>query len=203
AISTRDLNAAYRVATFAGSTHYDITSAQKAYDKNMLDFYREINDTVQYLADATRYYDTYYMTIPVDSIKQVDSIKSRQLSTVPKGDAIPGSTNSSATRRSIIFSASSQIYTNQLSAAAKSFYQFSKDFVHLKKALEWAKRACEFYDTPDAMDIYARILFRLGNEEEAIAWEGKAIETGKKRGIHSREREEVLNKMKNRDKLID
>lgn len=203
AVANRDINAAYRVATFAGSTHYDVNTAQRAYDQNMIDFFRETRDTVQYLQYATAFYDDYLMTISVDSIKKIDSLKMRQAAANMQGDTLRSGANAFAVRKSITFSPSTQMYANQLTIAARTLYGFTKDFTYLQKALEWIKRADEFYESPAAIDLYARLLFRLGKSDEAIALEQKAIETGKKREYPVKEWEDVLKKMKKGEKNID
>ena len=53
------------------------------------------------------------------------------------------------------------------------------------------------------MDLYARILFRLGSGVEAINWEQKAIEISKKRELPIKELEDVLSKMKRGERNID
>ena len=56
---------------------------------------------------------------------------------------------------------------------------YTKDLNYLTKALSWAKRGIEFYETSAIMDTYARLLYATGNKEEAISWEQKAIDTNK------------------------
>lgn len=203
AVRNNDINAAYRVATFAGSTHFDVNTAQRAYDQNMIDFFRETRDTVRYLQYAAEFYDGYFMTISVDSIKKTDSLKMLQATARTSADTLRSGTNSFTLKKSITFSPSTQIYSSQLTIAAKTLYSFSKDPEYMQKALEWTKRACEFYESPAGMDLYARLLFRLGTNDEAIIWEQKAIETAKKRDYPVKELEGILSKMKRGEKNID
>lgn len=47
----------------------------------------------------------------------------------------------------------------------------------LKRALAWSKEAIAENDPPN-IDTYANLLYKLGNKEEAIKWQQKAIEAG-------------------------
>jgi len=58
AIEEKNESLAYRVATFARNTNDKNPQAGiKAFDMNMLNYYRETNDTINYLARAIYYYD--------------------------------------------------------------------------------------------------------------------------------------------------
>ena len=46
------------------------------------------------------------------------------------------------------------------------------------------------------MDTYARLLYKTGNANQAIEWEGKAIDLQKKRALPTSEYEKVLANMK-------
>jgi len=58
--------------------------------------------------------------------------------------------------------------------------------------LQWSKRANEFYESPEAMDTYARLLYKTGNSTEAAVWMEKAIALKKKRGFTVTESEAIL-----------
>ena len=62
--------------------------------------------------------------------------------------------------------------------------------------MQWAKRANDFYDSPEAMDTYARLLYITGSRQEAIDWETKAIDLRKKQGYSTKEYETILESMK-------
>jgi tetratricopeptide (TPR) repeat protein len=48
----------------------------------------------------------------------------------------------------------------------------------VKEALEWSKRSFKDKENHMYLDTYANILYKLGNKEEAIKWEEKAIALG-------------------------
>ena len=73
----------------------------------------------------------------------------------------------------------------------------------MNTALTWAKRALEFYESPEIMDTYARLLYKTGNNQAAIEWETKAANLMKQRGMSAVNYEKVLAKMKNNDTIID
>jgi thioredoxin-related protein/tetratricopeptide (TPR) repeat protein len=190
AIEEKNESFAYQVATFARNTNDNNTQAGiKAYDMNMLNYYRETNDTINYLVRAIYYYDNYYMTVKPDSVKRKDSLRLNPLSVTVTGDGMN-------TKKTITYAPIAQNFTRDLNNGAWSFYKMTSDLLHLKKALQWAKRANDFFDSPEAMDTYARLLYRTGSLQEAIDWETKAIDLRKKQGYNPKEYETILESMK-------
>ena len=67
-----------------------------------------------------------------------------------------------------------------LNGIAWDVFQYSSDKNELNMALGWAKRAIEFNNPIPSYyaaytDTYANLLYKLGNKNEAIAWESKAL----------------------------
>ena len=197
AIEEKNESFAYRVATFARNTNDNNTQAGiKVYDMNMLNYYRETNDTINYLVRAIHYYDRYFMIVNPDSIKRIDSLRlNLQTRTVtPPGDAM-------ITKKMISYAPIAQNFTRELNNGAWSFYKMTRDSLHLRKALQWAKRANDFFVSPEAMDTYARLLYRTGSQQEAINWETKAIDQRKKQGYNTQEYETTLESMKKKVRI--
>ncbi len=198
---------AYRVASFARSTYTNhIRGADKAFDNNMINFYKEINDTINYMIRAVYYYDNYYMTVSVDSIKRMDSL--RRLSQFKKQTFAPANKGNTDTFRQVVkklvqYTPIAQSFTKELNKAAWNFYKITNDPQHISKALQWAKRANDFFENPEAMDTYARLLYKSGNKNEAINWEEKAIYLQVKRGFPITEYEATKAKMKQDIDKID
>lgn len=63
----------------------------------------------------------------------------------------------------------------QLNEFAWTVFQNCSDGTCLQNALEWSKRSFEKEQNPAFMDTYANILYRLGKTDEALEWEGKAL----------------------------
>jgi hypothetical protein len=208
AIREKNETYAYKVASFIGSTFKgNLQIGKKYFDYNMLKFYKETNDTVKYQVRAIDYYDNYYMTVSVDSIKKADSVKrSLQASKQKPVAAINKTDTGNFKRRQVIqfaYSPMTQNFTSELNNAALSFYKMFNDPLNTNKALQWSKRANEFYETPEAMDTYARLLYKTGNKTEAISWEEKAIMLQKKRGFPVAELEAILANIKQGKPNID
>jgi hypothetical protein len=104
-------------------------------------------------------------------------------------------------RTSTIFSHSTQRYASALNNAAWTVYNFSNDRFLNDKALTWAKRANEFFETEQSLDTYARILYRLNRKQEGIQQQEKAINRARKINASTEELEAILAKMKNDEKL--
>ena len=58
------------------------------------------------------------------------------------------------------------------------------------------QRSLEFFESPDVLDTYTRLLYITASKQEAMDSETKAIDMQKKRGFNSSEYERVLKRMK-------
>jgi len=65
------------------------------------------------------------------------------------------------------------------------------------------KKGAEFYESPEDLDTYARLLYKTGNKEEGIEQEKKAIDLQKKRKFSAIEYERVLKRMMDNAAVID
>ncbi len=196
AIKEKNIAYAQQIASRTAQTYSERSAAIKSYDKNMLDYYKGVKDTTTYLHASVKYYDQYLMTISVDSIRKADSVnKQEQLTKIPPNVLKEPGANQMMTK-TIQFAPVAQFYTSQLNEAAWALYTYTHDPAYTDKALAWAKRATEFYDNPAAMDTYAKLLYRTGNKEEAIAWEEKAIKVLSDRRMVSAGYDDTSKKMK-------
>jgi hypothetical protein len=203
AIKAKDAVYAEKVARYTSRTYSEQTAARKSYEKNMIDFYKGINDTSNYLSASAKYYDQYLMTVSVDSVLRADSIRLKETFAATTPEKMPPSASGAVMMSSIKFAPSTQYYTNDLNSAAWAIYTYTHDDYYNAKAVSWAKRATEFYDNPPSLDTYARLLYRTGKKEEAVRVEEKAIQIAKKTRYPTTEYEEILQKMKSGSATID
>jgi hypothetical protein len=85
---------------------------------------------------------------------------------------------------------------NALNDWAYTLFENSNDKDELRKALEWSKRSNELQPaSPELMDTYANVYYKLGFVDEAIIWQKKAVEQLKVKGYDSPEIREGLEKM--------
>jgi hypothetical protein len=219
AIKEKDASYAYAVANTVRS-HYQSGSpetVQKMYQSTLLRYYKGIKDSATYVRMALPFYNQYFMPVNVDSIARLDSLqririsanvsplRSEDLDKVLK-DLKPS--NARITKQFVTTSTNvspqGQYYCNNLNEAAWTLYTFTKDIGVLNKALIFAKKANEFVVNSEAMDTYARLLYKTGNKSEAINWETKAIASAKLRSIsNNSEYEKVLAKMQANETKID
>jgi len=75
---------------------------------------------------------------------------------------------------------------------AWEIFQDSRDSAELTKALSWSGRAVLMYPSPNWMDTYANLLYKLGQVKQAIAWEENAV----KLAPGEKQLQEILEKMK-------
>ena len=208
AIADKDMNYAYRVAsnrqmTFASSTN--IEDGQKSNQETMLQYYKGINDTTNYLRNVANFYERFYMSTKVETIQKEDSIrKEKTFKTIPPNLTNPSSAQKDSIGfRTVTFSPRTAYFASQLNNGAWTVYTYTKDKNYLTKALAWAKHGLEFSETSAIMDTYARLLYKTGNKEEAIIWEQKAIDANKTKAISSADYEKVLILMKSGAVKID
>ncbi|MDB5209206.1 MAG: hypothetical protein JWQ30_33, partial [Sediminibacterium sp.] len=196
---------AERVANMFAGTYTEKIVARKVHDRVMIDYFRGVKDTANFLVGSVRYYDQYLMTISLDSVQHIDSIRKSEIpqrTLTPPPDAARMETavmayvSGTGPVPTGIFIPIAQNYTNELNSGSWTIYTFTHDPVYTAKALAWAKRANEFSENPAVMDTYARLLYRTGNKKEAIVWEDKAVQYTKARKIPASEYEEIVNKMR-------
>lgn len=198
AIREKDPVLALRVANFSQEINSNKQDGFKARTYNLMEYYWSVKDTLAFLQTASRYYEDYYMTQSADSIKRNDSLK---LSAMLKSRL---SGRRDTTRVTIGFTPSTQFFCRELNNGAWRVYTLTDQPEYLEKALLWAAHANTFYESPDAMDTLARLLYKQQKDrEQAICLEGKAISLSKKRGMPSQAFEDILQKMKKGTDAID
>lgn len=196
AIREKNERFAFRVAAFMKTTHTNSSSlaALQSYDSKIMYYFRETNDTLNYLIRALNFYDNYYMRVLVDSIKRKDSLHLKSLFT--KTDTIRPAVGQTTIRRTVQYSPVAQTYSRELNNAAYSYYELTNEPLNLAKALQWSARANEFTESFEAMDTHAHLLYKSGRKKEAIEWQNKAISLKKKRGFDAKDFEKRLSAMK-------
>lgn len=66
---------------------------------------------------------------------------------------------------------------NALNTWAWTLFEYSSSKDELSLALEWIKRSNDLEpNSPEFLDTYANVLYKLGSVNEALAWEQKAID---------------------------
>lgn len=201
AITTKDISYAFRAASARQATYAsspNMESGPQANQETMLQYYKGVNDTANYLRNVSNFYERFFMTIKVETIQKEDSIrKEKVFKPIPVNSGNqPSEPMNIVQTRTVSFAPRTQYFAGQLNNGAWAVYTYTKDINYLTKALTWAKRGNEFFETPAIMDTYARLLYKTGNKEEAISWEQKAIDGNKKRDYSTAEYDKVLSKMK-------
>ncbi len=172
AVATKDYLLASRLADFSTSQNYtnrETQSNKRAY--RLAIFYKAINDTTEYLRFGASFIEGNLMRWVPDSLKK---FYMERVETSMTNQLKDGSTPV------ITYVSSLQNASNELNTFAWNFYKMSSDTAVWRKALSWAKRAMEYYVTPELLDTYAQLLYVTGNHEEAILQEQKVIEEKKK-----------------------
>lgn len=198
AVESKDKQLAMQVASFASGVRYDAVDKRRAYLWNMLEYNREINDTLTYLNLAYHFYNQYYMQISVDSVQKIDSIGTANL----LAEAQKRNKKQSGSFK-VSYSLKAQRVAQELRMGAWNMYTFRPKGKPLANALEFSERANEFHQSPETLDTYARLLYKSGRPDDAIEAESKAIQQKKNLGYPTSELEAILNKMKSGANEID
>jgi tetratricopeptide (TPR) repeat protein len=160
----------------------------------IFDFYKQINDTFNYIRNAREFADYNLMGISNDSLQAWD-MRAR--------NSVFENRNFGINERRRIVSASDE-YASALNNISWNVYLMSKDTMILNKALKWTKRAIEIREkisttpdpeSPNFIDTYAHLLYRLNRIEEAIEWQTKAVEANEKSSLKRANFQKELDKM--------
>lgn len=214
AIREKNLAKAEEVAKFAASTYGGAifngkASTNNAYHYNLMEYFHGVHDTAAYLNAAVNYYEQFQMRASATTAKKKDSIKRGEFVKNPvTKNSIKDTPEWTANRKVITtttrYTPTAQQYGEVLHYAARSFYRMTSDPIYLKKALQWAAYANEFYESAYALDIWARLLYKVeNNREEAIQLEERAIAFLKKHDLPTETHQAVLDKMKKGISAID
>ncbi len=201
AIANKDLNRAYAAANFTrGSWQSDQVTGQKNWQLKMLQYYKGVQDTVNYLQQAGNYYDQYYMRISVDSIRKKDSLNYEAAKKKAQQNAVTTRINDSTTQKKFVFSYPKNNATAaELNNAAWIFYQMAgNNELYLLKAMLWSKRSIELEPLPAYYDTYAHLLYKLQFYDEAEAMQKKATEMAKTSRSNFKNLQEEYEKIKQR-----
>jgi hypothetical protein len=200
AIKDKNEPFAKQTASFAQSIYTNPVSGGKAFDRNMLHFYDETGDTTKYFRKAIAYYERYFLSVSPDSIRKTDSLNAlRMMQSSPKDTVRNG--NMMTVRTSVAMSPIAQKFTWELNEGAWGFYKKTNNPYLLSIATEWSAKALEFIKTPEAMDTYARLLYKQGKKEEASKVLVEAITLKKERGFPTNDLEKLMDKIKAGSKL--
>jgi hypothetical protein len=203
AIADKNISMADEVATFAKRIHTKKEAGEHSYHYNMMEYYRGIHDTTAYLIAAVDYYEQYRIITDAAAVKKQDSLRMNTFKTqfpvenIKNSDDNPTIATIRKVRTITRFTATAPRYGQVLNYGARSFYKMTNDAYFLKKALQWAAYANEFYESPYALDTWARLLYKADkNVEQAVQLEEKAIELLKTQGFSTDAHNAVLTKMK-------
>lgn len=202
AVNEKNESYALRVASFTRGTYSNNTVAgMKAFEFQMLSFYKGTGNTTEYFKKSISYYDKYYMSISIDSLNEIQEKNFyRSLETNPQKEIVKEGNVTRVTVQTIA-KPISQSYSQDLNSAALYIYRNTNDPILLNRALEWIKRANAFFETAEVLDTYSRLLYQLNRTAEAIEAQDKSIALRKTRGFPFQEYESVLIKMKKGEKI--
>ena len=197
AIAEKNEAYALRIADFAKTMYpKDIDKSNKTYNGFLIDYYEGVNNTAKFLQLASEYYDTYYMPIPVDSVKKADTANMNKLAQKQQGTKIKQGDSTVVIRKQIMYTSESGKFSSVLTGAARKFLELTDNADYLSRALKWSQKAIAFNETFTAMNVYALLLYKTNNKPEAISWQEKAIALKKKMGYDTKSLEKELSEMK-------
>lgn len=153
----------------------------------LLRFYIETKDTLNYLRYAVPYYERNYMYLKTDSLIKLISNGSVSTSNLKK-DSISNT-----------LSNQSLSYSNDLDFASKMFYKTgTRNPAYLNQAIKWSKRAIEVNPFGSYYDTLAHLQYKAGKYVEAVENQQTAIKLIKKDKVNTAYFELELKKMKDK-----
>lgn len=197
AIQQKDYNKAITTARYAQNTHQNnFEEGSNAYNKNLVRYFKEVNDTTKYIMYALMYYDRIMNATKTDEIKKADSIELQKR-------LHEATSNRNSLSHKFVYAPKAQNAAKTLNDGAWDVYNFTKNQAYLKRALNWSKKSNELFQTAESVDTYARLLYATGLKKEAIEMEELAISLRKKMNYDTKDFEKVLEKMRNNELSID
>jgi hypothetical protein len=223
AIANKNVRRAYGVASFTRNTWTDDPlQGEKNWNLKILQYYRGVRDTMNYLRIAADYYERNYMQISPDSVRRRDSMSfesarikamnnsiaasAAQSRRVPQDSSLKisdGEISRTVRRdtvfRTVTFSVPKDAYATELNSAAWSFYLMAGDnSEYLSKAMFWSRRSLELAEKAAFYDTYAHLLYKLRFYSEAENMQKKAVATAKTERIDTTTFESEYTRIKNR-----
>ncbi|RZL28412.1 MAG: hypothetical protein EOO96_20910 [Pedobacter sp.] len=218
AIKTKNIRQAQSAANMTRSTNgNNYRVGYKNAENNMLFYFKSVKDTGNYIQNAIRYYDAYYMNISADSIKNIE-VKQRQLAIEKSKPSLPAGANTvskntldsllkanpnsvrTETRVVSTIANMSNSYANELNSGAWSIYETgTKNINHLLKAVTWSTRSIELQSISSYHDTLAHLFYRLGYFEQAVKAQATAIDLAKIEGRPYESLQQELKKIKNKE----
>jgi hypothetical protein len=203
AIQEKNESYAFQVAAFAQSryTKRSITGI-RVYSEQILEYYKRTNDTTRFLAVASRYYDLVMNTTNIDSLKKADlALQKRSLDTARK--QVMKTEYGYRVRTTVRYNPLTQRFHWDLKEGAWHVYKRTSDTALLAKATVWIETALNVLKTPEALDVYARLLYKQNDITKAIETEKQAITLRKKSGFVTSDFEVTLLQMQKGMQLTD
>lgn len=200
AIRKKDERLASLAANFAsGSWGNDWQKSNSSRSENMMEYYKAVRDTANYLRHASEYYQTYYLS-QRDSIQKPEGIN-EMLARRPNLDSIKQDTSKGNKRIVRTFTTTGRIsdlsygkmspitqkrlkateFASKLNNGAYSFYTMnSTNSSHLVRAAVWVQRSIELFpDRAAYYDTLSHLYYRMGKYDEAIFTQQKAVDLQK------------------------
>ncbi len=201
AVVSKNESLAFKAANFARGVNDNQEAGQVLYYKTMNSYHLGVKDTLRYLQNLSGLMNNAFLRQNPIAVKLEDSLRrinANFLTPDPNwiGDTVREKSKIIVTTRVTTFRPKAQAIASELNSAAWDVYKMSRDTIMVMTALKWAAHALSFAETPEITDTYARLLYKIGRTNEAVAKEERAIELLKIRNSNTSEYEAVLAKMK-------
>lgn len=173
-----------------------MTPLQK--DEIYIQYYQRSGDTNQYLKYASNFGNNL-MIISNDTIAQKDKATAQSFEKrISAGEFVKLDSTQLARMRTAVAHMESDRISLTLNYHAWTVFETVSDKKVLQYALNWSKRSLELApDNSSYLDTYANLLYKLGQNEEAIKYEELALSSDAKKGMKTNEgKVETLRKMK-------
>lgn len=180
AIRDKNFSLLMSVSNYARTTYGpDYKSGQRASLIVELEYHQALKNPYQYYRLAKRYYDSQIKNLNVDSVVHAEVTRVYKR---PDGMMIKGG----------------PLYSvgNQLNKMAFTLLKFTADKEMLGFALKLSELTLK-YDSPSFSDTYARILYKMGAQNDAMSWQQKVLDLCANRHQPDKKFREILEQMKN------
>lgn len=178
--------------------------AARLNDDLTMEYYKAAKDAGKY-AEATRnFMATYVEKANLDSLRALDERMYAQMLqpflTGKRDTTSEQGREEYAQIRKYARTMNAAPVVSQYNRAAWGFYETVSDRAALRQALAWSKRSLDLEpENPAYVDTYAHLLYKLGQQAEALRWQQQALDLARKSEPESAKGyEETLQKMKSK-----
>lgn len=196
AVATKNIQLATQLGMFVWNINNTASAnaRRQKYDGLWFSYYQGAKDTANAIKVGLHYFSTYYMSVSLDSIRRRDSMQLEKALAGSTRDTIMEGNKQRITRSAKVTPVG-QHYASMLSLGARTLYLLDSRRANTTTILAFAEKATSFYASPEAYEIYAKMMYLEGQKAKALSVQAECIRLSEKTGISTPRYQSTLAQM--------